>query len=297
MNIKKIISILVVVVFIFLQLTACGTSTVTNQEISYQEVDTTFVDPFTGLKIECTGISPIGEVIINNAACSEDAQRYVEYTLDKEKYANGDTVLVTASLSEEYASLNCTLTQTQTTFTVDGLPEYVTYESDIDETYILKEVEDKITSAISKSINGHEICGVNDDYIINADGVEPEEGYLVLVYNGISSVEPSSKSTYLSTLKSPQTHPSAGYIPLNKLSFIYELEVTEDVSGTECKGILYVNVSATDLVIDTNGEMYWDNGNNSLQIDTVYDYSNYEAIVSQTITADADNYNIEEINL
>lgn len=52
------------------------------------------IDPFKGITYEVGGISPYCTIAINTQKCSEEAQNYVIYTLDKEQYCNGDTAVI-----------------------------------------------------------------------------------------------------------------------------------------------------------------------------------------------------------
>ena len=70
-----------------------------NKEEESEHPNVISLEPFDGIEILVSGISPYCIVTINNQNCSSDVQNNVIYSLDKTTYANGDTVTITAQLN------------------------------------------------------------------------------------------------------------------------------------------------------------------------------------------------------
>ncbi len=114
-----------------------------NCELSYSDIEYTVsgleevatFNPFDYVEVSFSGTSPNGSVTVTPNYNQSEIQ-YINFTTDKYSgLKNGDTVVVTASISgsidtfvEKYGSV---LGQTEKTYTVDSLPYYVTDIADI----------------------------------------------------------------------------------------------------------------------------------------------------------------------
>lgn len=252
------------------------------------------IDAFAGISYEITGISPYCKISINNSGCSADAQERVTYTLDKEYYANGETVTIKATIpsnkakqeNNEYVLLN-----TQSTLLVTGQDEYVSLEQKINLEYIKKEVNDKATSIISSSIGTNKICNVSDQKILDYETRLPDANFYSR--NGITKVEAIHQVTYFLCLKEQMKSSMNKYIPYNRCSFVYCFNVYGDVNNTVCQGKLYVTITAENIVASPDGSISWNNEKCDFKIDTNVD--GFDNCVANTIMSYSDNYNVLKV--
>lgn len=88
----------------------------------------------TGIKITYEGISPMASIVIENGCGDEQVQHFVEYAPDKTyEISNGDTITITASLTEQAINEGYMLKEEQTQITVEGLESYVLNLSELNE--------------------------------------------------------------------------------------------------------------------------------------------------------------------
>lgn len=122
----------------------------TTESTDPSQVEKTVLNPFDGISFETSGISPKCTVTINNANCSVDVQKNVTYTLDKEFYANGETAIITASVSGYDNNQLYSLSSETTEWKVENQPEYITSVDDIDLSQIKPELEDFVKATIAE---------------------------------------------------------------------------------------------------------------------------------------------------
>lgn len=140
-------------------------------------------NPFDDVTVTYSGISPYVEVEVE-FHCSLDDQLYVEFETDKQYYAKGETVVVTASYdeydAEEYAYVNITATQTE--YVAEAEYEYVLDASQITDKqeiydYIYTEVQDYVTAEMSSDASryyfGLDLSEIYGIYEIDYNTVEP----------------------------------------------------------------------------------------------------------------------------
>lgn len=251
----------------------------TERETAAGETDTdpiekkTAIDPFAGIQCVVTGISPYCQVSINEQNCDENAQRYVTYSLDKETYANGETVTVTAEL-DRWVSEQYTLTATEYTFRVEGQAEYITSLDGLDLTFLKTELQDYMDGRCSTAIS-EEILWTYDNFWY------------------VSKMRVSLQETYLSTLKLIRKDSMGEDMPYNRLSFIYRVDIT-DQDGA--KILLYMSSDAVNIVQYPDGHIGWGTSSpdNFDFVETAWSDS-LEQCVAGSITAHRSDYNISMI--
>lgn len=211
--------------------------------------------------------------------------------MDKEIYANGDTAIITASLSD-YADEDYALTAETAEFTVSGQSEYVASSDQIDMDFLTGEVKDKITALISASIGNQKLC--DENVYTNVLDLSPIAGTICNDFNkGIASVTETHKNTYLSVIKAQKQDTVCESVPYNMCSFIYCFEVTGIANDVACTGKLYVNITANNVVRFSDGSISWDNEHYNLDVFTATD--GLDNCVTTTIMCNSDNYNITKI--
>lgn len=115
--------------------------------------EATDIDPFEGLKIEYTGVSPKVKVEFDTAGCDEYVRNNVNFYIDGDSYnfANGEKFTVTASYNESKAEQNAiNITSTSKEYTVEGALEYPATLDGVDLAAIDSQFNDMLEAAMSK---------------------------------------------------------------------------------------------------------------------------------------------------
>lgn len=145
--------------------------------------EATDVDPFEGLKVEYTGISPNVKVEFDTNGCNEYVRNNVNFYIDGDnsKLANGEKFTVTASYSESKAEQNAiNITSTSKEYTVEGALEYPATLDGVDLTAIEAQFNDMLEATMSKEgvYVGKEVSSssVSDDWgaTLKITKVEPK---------------------------------------------------------------------------------------------------------------------------
>lgn len=281
----KRIFLFVLTLAMALGVTACGEKSFKDKDIedfSSSDLDgeKTTLNPFDNLQYTITGISPYCKIAINDQKCSHKVQRFINYSFDKEAYANGETVVVTASLSYS-GSLIYRLSRTTHEFKVLNQPEYIESVSEIDASSIENELNDYILAGISAAKNGKVFFNIN---LFSSEFDK----------RVISDIDQSRQAVYFSDLKKIKKSKISGNTPYNKYSFIYKMVIESNDGSTE---VATVNFSAHNVVKYPDGTLMWG-------VDSIEDYdfscvggfeSVEDCIVSSVMT-DSINYNISRIN-
>ncbi len=236
------------------------------------------IDPFAGIDYVVTGISPICTVAVNNAGCSEDAQRYVQYSVNKSIYKNGETVIVTAKLTEDALNnelVDYSLTETVTTYTVKDQPEYVSSLSGIDRAMLKAEADDYVATHIGAALRsgtyGTELFGIDTHYIKSATS--------------------TFKSSYLAVAKDLVLNESDNMDWHNGVGAVYQIDwISSTSSGAG--GTIYVVVYIFDIVKYADG---------TFEFNTEYTYGSNGASLEDCLDAHINgyksHYNIFEVTL
>ena len=91
--------------------------------------DAVMIDPFDEsiMNIVLEGTSPFATLTLNYVGSRTAPEAYITYMADKRHdLANGDTVTITATMSEKFTQQGYVLTRDALTVTVDGLQSYIT---------------------------------------------------------------------------------------------------------------------------------------------------------------------------
>ena len=260
-----------------------------NQKEESEHPNVISLEPFEGIEILVSGISPYCIVTVNNQNCSSDVQNNVEYNLDKSTYANGDTVTITALLNN---SGDYVLSSTIYTYSVKGQPEYVTSLKDVDLTELKAELADYISAGKAAVVATSKY---NRLFSLSYDEAK-DKG--IDAFTSCDSTK--LKNTYFSSLKSTKlSNFSLGKTPFNQISFIYEMDYSwidlwTEETGT---GTAWFNISACNLVKYPDGSIKW--GNDSIG---AFDFNcedstqGVDSCVTATVTVDSVNYNISKID-
>ncbi len=242
----------------------------------------TKIDAFSGLKVNFMGISPYCTAYVNNSACSEDAQLFVNYSFDKEKYKNGDSIVVTASLTNSTNAENCELLQTQKEYKVENQAEYITSLDGVDTSSLKSELADYIVV----SENSAKPAG---------DLIYPETFFMGAWYGSWNESHRHEfdlipkDEIYFSCLKAHKRDDESK--AFNTVSFIY---------NTSFKGANtnnYVCVMAQNLVKNADGSITWGSVKNAGSLDFTYTSvsGDLQNAVNTLILVNSIDYNISKI--
>ena len=157
------------------------------------------IDPFEGLEVDYYGISPFCTAVINNSKCSEDAQAYVNYSIDGDYFANGDVVVIHAeipqTITEQYGYFVETEKATAN-FKVSDMPYYIESLDNFEVSLIERELTDYVISQTSFERNW-ELFNINAKSFLDKYG---DGGNTYCSFFNVNSVK--SEEAYLLTIKS-----------------------------------------------------------------------------------------------
>ncbi len=240
------------------------------------------IDPFAGIEYVVDGISPYCTLSVNNAECSEEAQMYVEYTVDKKQYKNGEMAIITAALTEEAqtAEVDITLTEQMTTYTISGQAEYVTSLAGIDRNVLKSAADDYVATEIGRAI---------------------EDGSLFAVLFGkdthyIANATPTFKDAYVMTLKANKQMDENYTGPSNGVAFLYQIDWLDD--GYDDGGSVYVVVYTPNIVKYPDGTFTW--GVDAIGDEGLYYTSNdtsLDACIAQGIDGVREFYTVLKVTI
>lgn len=242
------------------------------------------IDAFAGISYEVTGISPYCEISINNSGCSIDAQERVAYTLDKEYYANGETAIITATITSYNAkdgNKEYVLENEQSTYVISNQPEYVKTVDNNIISNIQGELDDYVTTSVANAIKS----GQNGYMVSNLLGCN--------VSSEMKSVNSIKQGDiYLSVLKLNKDADS-GY--KNMISFTYQATYT----GKYKSGNVYCSISAVNVVKYPDGTIKWGTKNTD-DLDFVAEGTEtggMENCITTLIMCNSSNYNISKVEI
>ncbi len=240
---------------------------------------TKVLDAFDGVNLTVTGISPFCEVSLDTSSCPSEVQDNVHYESDKKYYSNGDSVVITASLSSWGGEGYEIKTKTKT-FKVSGMPEYITSTEGINLDSLIKERDDYVKAKTAESARSDTVFGrYYYKPLSNAGDVVCE--YLVsMKQNKLSQADPESYGfTY------------------NKICFLYHITVVTDKGSGERKNC-YANVWATNIVKYPDGTIKWGfESADALDFQAETSDKSIEDITATSITSMNSDYDIKKITL
>ncbi len=252
------------------------------------------LDAFKGISFSVSGISPYCKITVNNQNCDRDAQLYVEYTVDKQEYANGESATITAKLNNEGELKNCyTLKSTEYTYSVKNQPEYITSITNKE----IAEIKKELTSFIEAEKGKVIATAGNTNYLFSMSSFDIEHNTMaVATFSACDSIV--LKETHFSSLKLTKTNLfSLGKKPFNGVSFVYKINYSwiskySDITGT---GTAWFTINANNVVRYSDGSIKW--GTSSIgdfEFTTQHSTKGLEECVMATITINAADYNISK---
>ena len=247
------------------------------------------IDPFKGIKYDVSGISPFCTVSINNQDCSAEAQYYVEYTVEGQYFANGDTVTIHAK--SPYA-----LTKTEDTFRIENAPYYVESLDGLDCSLLISELRDNVIAETSFETKSS-ICGVSvENFFI---GINLSSYQFNAYYTEIASLE--ERGAYLLCLKKSLWQDKGDRV-INALKILFSCQVK--ASGTSFGTRretdfepMYLSFELYNIVCYPDGHLgFGRNDPERHDIATGGSVVSYEALKASYVDGHRSEYNVTEIN-
>lgn len=236
------------------------------------------LDPFKGLDITVTGISPFCQVSINTSECDPEVQEKVKFSADKDHYANGEKATITASLSP--ANGGYTLASETKQFDISNMPEYITSVEGLNLDSLKKERDDFVTAQCAKAIGNARLMNT-------------------YALRGLTISEVTGKTfvgTYMVSLKANKRSlfPDSAHDKVyNKICFLYRFSCKDNSGET---GNLYVSVCAENVVKYPDGTLKWGTSSaDALDFSTASSYNSTDEVIASNITSWSDSYDIKEI--
>lgn len=262
------------------------------------EDERSVVDPFEGLELVCSGISPFCTVNVNNSKCSKESQECVTYSIPEGYYANGDTVCIIADIIPGYDDKYIiNEDNTKKVYTVSDMPYYVTDINSIDISFIVSELKDYVYSEISFE-KKYELFGINawsflDTYgdsannwcdFFNVSSVKSKDAYML-------SMKETSKKDFIS-------NENPIYNSLRIISTC-EAEASHQQSHDMwyAKGDIFVCFILNNVIAYPDGSIGWgDLSPESLEIKYSSTFGGVETSKKVNVTQYMSEYNVVEVD-
>lgn len=204
------------------------------------------IDVFEGLKLEFSGMSPFIACNIVTGECSDFAKQFVRFQADKEYYANGDSVIITANYSPMDATAEqVRVMQTEKQYTVDGNhAEYLASLDGVDLTPLQNAMRDQLhlkqkASGGTSYFVGTSIGGTYSELVS-----EEEKGNTFIV------------------LREKEMFANSNDVPYNQYIIYTQCNIKTEVAwfmtSVPDKYTVDVLIIANNLYIDENGALKWD---------------------------------------
>lgn len=208
------------------------------------------IDPFENLSVTYDGISPVGKVKCNSIS-TNGAYGNISYTVtypqddEEENVKNGDEITITAKVKntkEFIKEYGVELSTTQKTYTVEGLPEYVTSEGDLTED-VLARLQSAMADDLRESVE---------------ENVQRNDRSSSHITGSITSID--YVGNYLLTAKEIQEYYVKNYCDLFYQVVVHE-ELQLKTGETKSYDITYYRVvRIQNLVVDSSGNCTYEDG-------------------------------------
>ncbi len=252
-----------------------------DEEMSeFRDKNATALDAFAGIKYEVSGISPYCKISINNQDCSEEVQKYVTYSLDKEKYANGETAIITATLRSSTGDTLYKLSSSEDTYKVSGQSEYITSVDGCDLTTLKAELADYITASIASAKKSAATSNWRTGEIFGRR------------FDDFSNAATTASDVYFSSVKLNKSSDNVDFT--NKLTFTYKVSYT----AGDKTGVFYACISAVNIMKTSSGEIKWGSKNvDDLDFISENADGSLENCVTTLIMCNTADYNISKVEV
>lgn len=239
----------------------------------------TELDAFEGLKLTFSGVSPRCTVMIDNSACEQNARSSVVYETDKQFYADKESVIVTAKLTEK-AKSSYKLKSDSKSYTVSNVSAYYTASTVAVTDLIKSEIRDVVTAEISQMGQTNKLFGIGgyskDWHYSKVDSVISIEAYLLTVKD--------TKIAEYGTNSAPF---------YNSLRIVADAVVHTGGNDGNRSGHFYICFILNDVIVAPDGSIKW---KNSKDYEITYKAkANDNKVAEENVFVHSVYYNIQEL--
>jgi hypothetical protein len=252
-----------------------------DNEVKDDKVDAkkTELDAFEGLKLTFSGVSPRCTVMIDNSACEQNARSSVVYETDKQFYADKESVIVTAKLTEK-AKSSYKLKSDSKSYTVSNVSAYYTASTVAVTDLIKSEIRDVVTAEIAQMGKTNKLFGIggysNDWHYSKVDSVISIEAYLLTVKD--------TKIAEYGTNSAPF---------YNSLRIVADAVVHTGGNDGDRSGHFYICFILNDVIVAPDGSIKW---KNSKDYEITYKAkANDNTVAAENVLVHSVYYNIQEL--
>lgn len=252
-----------------------------DNEVKDDKVDAkkTELDAFEGLKLTFSGVSPRCTVMIDNSACEQNARSSVVYETDKQFYADKESVIVTAKLTEK-AKSSYKLKSDSKSYTVSNVSAYYTASTVAVTDLIKSEIRDVVTAEIAQMGKTNKLFGIggysNDWHYSKVESVISIEAYLLTVKD--------TKIAEYGTNSAPF---------YNSLRIVADAVVHTGGNDGNRSGHFYICFILNDVIVAPDGSIKW---KNSKDYEITYKAkANDNTVAAENVLVHSVYYNIQEL--
>jgi hypothetical protein len=252
-----------------------------DNEVKDDKVDAkkTELDAFEGLKLTFSGVSPRCTVMIDNSACEQNARSSVVYETDKQFYADKESVIVTAKLTEK-AKSSYKLKSDSKSYTVSNVSAYYTASTVAVTDLIKSEIRDVVTAEIAQMGKTNKLFGIGgyskDWHYSKVDSVISIEAYLLTVKD--------TKIAEYGTNSAPF---------YNSLRIVADAVVHTGGNDGDRSGHFYICFILNDVIVAPDGSIKW---KNSKDYEITYKAkANDNTVAAENVLVHSVYYNIQEL--
>jgi hypothetical protein len=252
-----------------------------DNEVKDDKIDAkkTELDAFEGLKLTFSGVSPRCTVMIDNSACEQNARSSVVYETDKQFYADKESVIATAKLTEK-AKSSYKLKSDSKSYTVSNVSAYYTASTVAVTDLIKSEIRDVVTAEIAQMGKTNKLFGIggysNDWHYSKVDSVISIEAYLLTVKD--------TKIAEYGTNSAPF---------YNSLRIVADAVVHTGGNDGDRSGHFYICFILNDVIVAPDGSIKW---KNSKDYEITYKAkANDNTVAEENVLVHSVYYNIQEL--
>lgn len=252
-----------------------------DNEVKDDKIDAkkTELDAFEGLKLTFSGVSPRCTVMIDNSACEQNARSSVVYETDKQFYADKESVIVTAKLTEK-AKSSYKLKSDSKSYTVSNVSAYYTASTVAVTDLIKSEIRDVVTAEIAQMGKTNKLFGIGgyskDWHYSKVDSVISIEAYLLTVKD--------TKIAEYGTNSAPF---------YNSLRIVADAVVHTGGNDGDRSGHFYICFILNDVIVAPDGSIKW---KNSKDYEITYKAkANDNTVAAENVLVHSVYYNIQEL--
>ncbi|MFR8010432.1 MAG: hypothetical protein ACLU8W_01530 [Clostridia bacterium] len=246
------------------------------------------LNPFEGLSVTFDGISPYCTISLNTSGCSDAVEKYVDFSLSPDSvttegnFAAGESVTVYATLREpETGGAAYALSESEKTYLVQDVPEYITeITGDMDLSILKQAANDYLASITAWSVGDYEPMDAPGDFQSKGETVAHDSYFCALkanAYNKFSN--------------------EVGYFNKISLTYSIDLEIAAGFWGDELQQkTQYFTIDAKNIIRYPDGSLGWGTQDPAtMDFEYQTDSTNLESLINKNIVSLKSDYNVSTV--